>query len=84
MMAAVAGQKINMTALNGTPGTTWSVVRVPATKTGTERASSRTTNLRGDLLRDANVFKKSSSNDYGYWFQAHCDSLTHANIRLKP
>lgn len=66
MMAAVAGQKINMSALTGTPGTTWSVVMAPANKKGTERANTRKKKLRGDLLRDAMVFKKSLSNDCGY------------------
>ena len=71
MMAAVAGQNISISALTGTPGTTWNALRAPANKNGMERANTNTKNLKGDLLRDAMVFKKSSSNDCGYCFHAH-------------
>jgi hypothetical protein len=43
------------------PGNGWSVANAPANQNGRERANTIKKNVRGDLLRDAMVFKESSS-----------------------
>jgi hypothetical protein len=60
MTAAVVGQKATISAVTGTPGNSWNVVKAPVKKNGRERANTNKKNFGGDLRRGGTVFTEFS------------------------